>query len=465
MYAIIDIETTGGNAPWHKITEICILIHDGENVIDRFQTLINPERYIPPNITMLTGISNEMVENAPKFYEVAKEIFQFTEGKIFVAHNVNFDYNFIKQEFESLGGTFLRKKLCTVRLSRKLIPGLRSYSLGNLCSSIGINITDRHRAAGDAEATAELFGRLLKLDSEQTLIKHALNARSREGTLPPNISKEKLDAIPEKTGVYYFYDNKGKVIYIGKAANLHQRIVEHFTGNTHTKTRQRFHESIYDVHYELSGSEFIALLMENEAIKKHYPRYNKSNKKFELNYGYYTYEDQRGYLRLSIAQAGKRDKPFLTFTNQTEATTNALLRVKKHHLCLRLCNIIESSKKCVEHADEVYSHFCPVCHEEEGPDAYNERFIKAFLQTRNERSFVIRTKGRTVEEEAFAYVEKGRFLGYGFISSEIQITNYEDLKDYITTCYDTNDSQSIINAHLKKSRQIFSDENFVIYKG
>lgn len=458
MYAIVDIETTGGSAQWHKITEICILLHDGEKVVDRFATLINPDRFIPPNITLLTGITNDMVKDAPRFYEVAKRIFEMTENAVFVAHNVNFDYNFIKKEFEDLGGTFNRKKLCTVRLSRKLIPGHRSYSLGNLCAALGIKIEGRHRASGDAEATAILFEKLVRLDQDNVHIAHSLNQRSREGTLPPNISKEKLDALPEKTGVYYFMDQKGKIIYIGKANNLRQRVEEHFTGNTHTKTRQRFHESIHDVRVEVAGSEFIALLMENEAIKKHYPRYNRSNKTFQLNVGYYTYEDQNGYMRLSIAQVGKRDKPFLTFVNQTEATTNALLRIKKFHLCLRLCNILESGKKCVHHEDELYAHFCPVCHEQESAEKYNERFLQAFFQTKNERSFVIKTKGRTSEEEGFAYVEKGRFLGYGFVPSDLQIEHPEQLKEFLISCYDTTDSQSIVQAQLKKVRLVLKGE-------
>ncbi|HSI91826.1 MAG TPA: 3'-5' exonuclease, partial [Adhaeribacter sp.] len=138
LYAIIDIETTGGQPAQDRITEIAIFIHDGHQITDKFHTLVNPQRPIPYFISNLTGITDEMVRDAPKFHEVAKEIVQFTEGKIFVAHNVRFDYSFVKKEFADLGYTYQRKTLCTVRLSRSLIPGLPSYSLGKLCKSIDI---------------------------------------------------------------------------------------------------------------------------------------------------------------------------------------------------------------------------------------------------------------------------------------------------------------------------------------
>ncbi|HPF04155.1 MAG TPA: 3'-5' exonuclease [Bacteroidales bacterium] len=161
MYAIVDIETTGGSAKLEKITEVAVFLHDGEKITGEYSTLVNPERNIPYYITNLTGITNEMVENAPRFYEVARTIVELTEGRTFVAHNARFDYSFIRQEFKSLGYNFRRNVLDTVALSRKLFPGHRSYSLGNICRDLNIKINDRHRAAGDALATVKLFEILL----------------------------------------------------------------------------------------------------------------------------------------------------------------------------------------------------------------------------------------------------------------------------------------------------------------
>ncbi|HNX54488.1 MAG TPA: 3'-5' exonuclease [Prolixibacteraceae bacterium] len=157
MYAIIDIETTGQSALKGKITEIAIFIHDGTEIVESFSSLVNPECYIPQFITDLTGISNDMVKRAPKFYEIARKIVEITQDKIFVGHNVQFDYRFVQEEFKRLGYDYQRQTMCTVRLGRKFIPGHRSYSLGNICEELGISINGRHRAAGDAYATTKLF--------------------------------------------------------------------------------------------------------------------------------------------------------------------------------------------------------------------------------------------------------------------------------------------------------------------
>jgi DNA polymerase-3 subunit epsilon len=324
-------------------------------------------------------------------------------------------------------------------------------------------IEDRHRAHGDAEATARLFSILLDLDKEHAFIKYSLKKNSKETTLPPNISKELYDKLPEKTGVYYFHDEHGKVIYVGKALNIKDRVCAHFGGNTHTKTRTLFLNNIFDVSYEITGSELIALLLENEAIKKHYPRYNRTNKTFVLNVGYYIYEDQNGYLRLAINRTGKRDKPLLTFKNQTEAMTHALTRVKKFGLCLRLCNIIPSSQKCSFNEHEEYGHYCAVCHDQQQADDYNRQFAEAFLNTHDERSYVIQTNGRSREEKGFVWVEKGRFLGFGYIPDSDQIGHVEDMRDYLRSCYDTQDSQTIIESHLKKAKLLVKEPVAVYY--
>ena len=210
MYAIIDIETTGGNASRERITEIAIFIHDGKQVVNEYSTLVNPECKVPPFVARLTGITDEMLVNAPKFYEVARDIVEITEGCTFVAHNAAFDYSFVKQEFLNLGYKYKRPVLCTVKMSRKLLPGHKSYSLGNLCNSLGIQITSRHRAAGDALATVKLFDRLLSVDP-------TLNQIPTDG-LHPSLDRTVFSSLPSTAGVYYFHDENAKLLYIGKSA-------------------------------------------------------------------------------------------------------------------------------------------------------------------------------------------------------------------------------------------------------
>src|SRR6201991_1990027 len=205
MYAIVDIETTGGHASANGITEIAICIHDGKKVVKRFQSLVNPHKEIPIYISALTGITNEMVQQAPPFEDVAADVYHLIHGKIFVAHNVNFDYSFVRYHLAAAGYDLQCNKLCTVRLGRKILPGLPSYSLGRLCRHLGIDNESRHRAAGDAEATAELFTLLLNSDTGNH-IAEALKQRSREQVLPPNLPKQDVDRLPYSPGVYYFHN-------------------------------------------------------------------------------------------------------------------------------------------------------------------------------------------------------------------------------------------------------------------
>ena len=220
MYAILDIETTGLSPINDKIIEIAVFIHDGKQVVEEYSTLVNPEKTIPYNITRLTGITNEMVEDAPKFWEIAKDLVTLTEGKSVVAHNASFDYNFIRNEFKSLGYNFKRDRLCTVKLSRRIIPNHKSYSLGKLCMDLGIVVNGRHRAAGDAFATVKLFEHLLQISP--TL--GGLNSSKFY-----HISADIIKNLPEEPGVYYFHNQHGDIIYIGKSKNIRTRVFSHFT--------------------------------------------------------------------------------------------------------------------------------------------------------------------------------------------------------------------------------------------
>ncbi len=206
-YAIIDVETTGGDPKRDRITEIAVILFDGQEQINSFTSLVNPQMAISPYITRMTGIDNDMVKDAPHFYEIAKEVVEITQGAVFVAHNVRFDYSFIQKEFRQLGYTFTRPQLCTVKLSRRVIPGLSSYSLGNLCQELQITNERPHRAWADAEATTHLLKLLLDRD-EQTSMSQVVAHEISAVKLPPNVDKSLIDNLPEETGVYYFIDNQ-----------------------------------------------------------------------------------------------------------------------------------------------------------------------------------------------------------------------------------------------------------------
>ncbi len=312
MYAIVDIETTGGYAAANGITEIAVFISDGENVTDSYTTLINPGQPIPRYIQAMTGISDEMVEDAPAFEKVAEKIHLLLQDKIFVAHNVNFDYSFVKSHLEACGYHLDTKKLCTVRLSRKIFPGLPSYSLGNLCNSLRVHNHRHHRAAGDAEATARIFS-LLKKNDKEDHIRKSLARSSRESALPPNVPREDYEKLPYTPGIYFFHDGKGKIVYVGKAANIRYRVSSHFSNNSTGRQKQNFMRSVHRISYEPCGTELMAFILESVEIKKRWPQFNRSQKSYEDVYGLFCFEDQRGYLRLAIDKLKNRRFPVVTF--------------------------------------------------------------------------------------------------------------------------------------------------------
>jgi DNA polymerase-3 subunit epsilon len=449
-YAVVDIETTGSYTGSDKITEIAILIHNGKKVIDRFQTLINPESYIPAWITSLTGISNEMVANAPRFFEVAKDIYQKLDGRVFVAHNVNFDYNFIRQEFKSLGGDFNSKKLCTVRLSRKIFPGFPSYSLGNLCKQLGIKINDRHRAFGDAEATAKVLSLLIKNDAGGQ-IENALKRSSGDAFLPPNLPKEVFDSLPENPGVYYFNDSKGNVIYVGKANNIKSRVKGHFTPGSDTTQKRRMIDEIHRITYELCGNELVALLFEANEIKRLWPVFNRQQKKTGLNYGIFQYEDKLGYQRFAISRILKDAQPLVSFRSMIEAREFLHRKSSEFSLCPKLCGLQTSTGACFDYGIRQCDG---ACIGKEKPNSYNKKVMAAMqaLST-SDQSVAIIGKGRNDNESTVVWIEHGIYKGFGFFDNDINANDLLSLKSCVKSYPDNQDIQRILRIYLQRDRQ------------
>lgn len=282
-YAIIDVETTGGSARNERITEIAIAVHDGRRVIDSFESLINPERTIPPFIQKLTGITDRMVESAPYFYEIAKKIVEMTEGCIFVAHNVKFDYMFIRSEFERLGYSYQRRQLCTKQLTKKLFPEIGRYSLDRLIDYFGIQVDVRHRAMADVVATVEVFEHLIRADRELGYFTVQINQGVKLSKLPGTISIDDIHRIPEKAGIYYFFGENDHLLYVGKSKNIQKRVLQHFSKPT--SKSWKFLSRTHRIDFEVTGSEIAAILREDEVIKKSKPEYNVAQRKTLKPYG------------------------------------------------------------------------------------------------------------------------------------------------------------------------------------
>lgn len=445
MYAIVDIETTGGYADNHKITELAIYHHDGMRITDQFHTLLNPGRKIPYFITGLTGITSQMVEEAPTFEILAEEILSWLKDRIFVAHNAQFDFSFLKKEFEGVGINWQTKKLCTVRLSRKIIPGLESYSLGRLAESLGIRIPDRHRAGGDAHATAKIFSILLARDNSG-IIEKSLKRNSGETILPPNLPKEDFDKLPAKAGVYYFLDAHGQVIYVGKALNIKKRIAGHFTGEAREWNRSNIRNEIHNITYELTGSELIALILESQEIRRIWPKYNLAQKYKVEEWGIFDYEDRNGYLRFCVNVISKGTKPLITFSSKGDAWNFMWDKVKEFELCPKLSGLQLAKGLCFSHQ----SGACKgACQEVETVKKYNKRAqlaIDTFFEAGE--SVAIIGQGRKAEEKSLVLIENGNYVGFGFVPKEESIGSIDLARNFIKPSKDNRVVQNLVNSYL-----------------
>jgi DNA polymerase-3 subunit epsilon len=444
MFAIVDIETTGGSPVTSRITEIAIFLFDGKEVVDEFTSLINPECYIPPNITRLTGITNEMVANAPRFYEVARRIVEITEGATFVAHNVTFDYKFIQTEFKRLGYDYNRPTLCTVRLSRKHMPGYPSYSLGSICDNLGISINGRHRAAGDALATVKLFQELLHISPNL-----ATEGQDILTSLAPSLNPKTIADLPEATGVYYLYDVDGKIIYIGKSVNIRKRVLDH-TARPKTKRATEMLSQIADIGFELTGSELIALLVEADAIKEHLPKYNKRGRRRNSQVGIFKNTDANGYINLSVDTISKDDDiPIASFDNQAEAQAFLYRMVEDYSLCQKLCGLYKSTNACFHHQ---IGKCHGACIGEEPTHDYNQRVQNAIAsQSLGVRSFIMVDDGRHTDERSFIKVMNGKIEGFGYFNPEYIDNSIDLLKETLTPCGNHREAVMSVRGYMAKA--------------
>lgn len=446
MYAILDIETTGGQYNEEGITEIAIYKFDGHEIVDQFISLVNPEIPIQPFVVKLTGINNAMLRSAPKFYEVAKRIIEITEGCIVVAHNASFDYRILQTEFRRLGFKFQKQTLCTVELSKKLLPGHASYSLGKLVRALGIPMADRHRATGDAMATVKLFKMLLAQDVEKEIVKSLVKTEIKSGMSPKLL--DIVESLPSKTGIYYIHNEKGDLIYIGKSKNIKKRVNQHFIGTSRKCKKIQF--EVYTVTYEETGNELIALLKESEEIKINKPIYNRAQRKTIFQWALYAVKDENGYLKLSLQKTDLRKKEITSFTSIQEGKSALFKITEKYNLCQKINGLYETQNACFQYKIKECDG---ACIGEIAPEEYNSR-VEEFIEARQfeNENMVIIDKGRSLEERSAILIENGIYKGYCFYDLNYQITNVEVLRNIIIPMQNNRDTKNIIQAFLRKHK-------------
>ena len=434
IYTVIDIETTGGSHG-NRITEIAAVKTDGLRILDSYETLVNPEIFIPKSITLLTGITNAMVQRAPLFEDIADDLVAFLDNTVFVAHNVTFDYGIVKNHFEDLGYTFNKKKLCTVRLARTVLPGHASYSLGKLCTDLGIKNHSRHRAMGDAKATVELFHHIITQDKDDFIFL-SLNQLSGEASLPPNLPKEKFEKLPETAGVYYLLGEDLKILYVGKAKEIKKRISTHFTESSRKKAELL--RKIYHVSYQETGNELVALLLESDEIKKHYPPYNKAQKHKSNDYHVCYYEGQDGVLRVDVFLQKFAKNSIQSFSSMVMAKDHLYKLVENTKLCPKYTGLERTKETCY------LGSACALCSGTETMEEYNQKVMAATQTLQNKRNVYIVGPGRTREEKSVVRLVDGDYTGFGFVAEDLSISQ-EDLHDCIKPFKNNNDIKRIVN--------------------
>ncbi|WP_312556817.1 exonuclease domain-containing protein [Empedobacter brevis] len=443
MYAILDIEATGGKVGEESIIEIAVYKYDGKEIIDQFISLVNPEKKIDQYVQRLTHITDKMVLTAPKFHEVAKRIVEITDDCILVGHNVMFDYRMLKQEFNRLGYNFQKEWIDTFEYSEKLIPGLPSYSLGKLCQSLGIVITDRHRASGDARATVALFKMLIDKDSQKIIVK-------KTGLNQPKKAHSKyqklLEGLPNSIGVFYLYNSKKQLIYISRSNNIARSVNQIFTSKTLKANKlKRYTRSIK---YEETGSGFLAAIKENNEVLNNQPMYNTKlveNKIYP--FGLYFLASKRGYSRLEIGKV-RKVQPVLKFKTKERAKEVLEKIVNDYNLCQQVNAGIKSDDSCFQYKVNKCNG---ACIKEESREIYNKR-IEDFIRTTEYPSdtFLILDKGRKGTEKSFYLVERGEFKGYGYYEFHHQIKSLEKIHNILIPIQETDEIKNMLKYFLYK---------------
>lgn len=417
MYAIIDIETTGGKFHQEHIMEIAVFVFDGKQIVDQFITLINPEARIQPYVSKITGITEKMVRRAPKFYEIAKRLVQLTEGCVFVAHNVKFDYRVVQLEFERLGFEYHRKTLDTIALAEQLLPGLKSYGLETVCDELGISNTNRHRADGDARATVELFKLLLEKDSEKLITQLSTTLAESENRNP---FKDLVRPLKNVTGVYYIHDDRGKVLYIGMSSDMKNSIERHFlaTNQQALKLQQR----AASLNIEETGNEVIARLKAFAELRKLQPIFNVPVYTKFLPFGIFAVRDGSRATFLRVGPV-KKKKAIAYFATLDEAYDFLLKLLVKHKADAKAL-LAEKDAQFLAPFLERYS-YKPVRQQ-----LSISAFVKAVLP---KQSFIAVGQGRHPNEKSLIWVANHQVKGYAWYELDSFLQDTERIKKHLTT--------------------------------
>jgi DNA polymerase-3 subunit epsilon len=373
---LLDCETTGSKAIYHRIIEIGLLVIEKGEVIEKWQTFIDPKVPLPAFIKNLTGISPAMINDAPEFCDIAEELLSKLNGRTLVAHNARFDYSFLKNEFERAGISYNAKPLCSVKFSRNLYPQFKRHGLSQIIERFHLSIENRHRAIDDAEMIYQFFQKSSGLLADEE-IAATCKVLLKRPALPLLLDPKEVEKLPPSAGVYYFYDEKGGLLYVGKSVHIRNRVMSHFSSDHKNPKDLQMSNKIAHVDFERTPSDFGAQIFESNQIKALAPLYNRRLRKVKKLFQYRSSKDNNGYLKLSIEPIETADtdveEPFGLFRSPRQATKQMEKLADQFFLCHKLLGL-EGDRNSRQACFRSQLKKClGACHGAESATSYNER--------------------------------------------------------------------------------------------
>jgi DNA polymerase-3 subunit epsilon len=454
QWALVDIETTGLHVTTDGITEIAVIVITEQGVVRTWHRLIKPKRSIPDVIKALTGISNELVQNAPSFEDISSELFDVLEGCVFVAHNARFDFGFIKNAFKRCGITYQAPVLCTIKLLKQLYPSQQYYNLAFITQSLNVSMEHHHRAQGDVAALHEVIQKMVEMHS-WSKVQAAAKTIYQKPSIPSKLTTDVL-LLPDTPGVYLFYGDKNSLpLYIGKSISLRQRVLSHFSGDYAHAKEFTLSQQVVRIEVIPTAGELSALLLESKMIKEHMPVYNRRLRRKTAIAGF-KLREQQGYLTLSIVREQVEEEHELkqlgvygAFRSVAAAKRTLLQLIKNHDLCQKLCGVEQGSGPCFSFQ---LKRCLGACIEEESYDEYNKRLLEALKEY---QEMVWPFKGAIAVKEhcpvnkitQFTVVHQWRHVCS--VSSEQLLKQWRNLSDAPIESSHTYDDYKIVLSYLK----------------
>lgn len=420
--AILDCETTGGKATRDRMTELAIILVDNGVVTERWQSLINPETAVPPWITNTTGINTAMVMQQPTFAELWPTIEAMLKDRVLVAHNARFDYGFIKNEAKRCGANFSAKTLCSVKLSRQLYPQYKRHSLDAVIKRLGCTVQNRHCAMDDTEVIYQLFT-AMTLEFESEAIAAACNRLLKRPSLPSHLDEGQVEPIPDSPGVYYFYNENHRLLYVGKSINLKTRVLSHFYQDHQTSVDHHLSHQLHYIEFDETPTDFGAQILESQQVKALKPTLNRRLKKVTKLYQFALHEFE-GYLQIKIqvAKEDSNEQTFGLFRSRRQASKRLEKLVDEYFLCHRLSGLEKGkSGSCFAHQ---LKKCMGACVAKEPAESYNLRVEKAMQNLKKQQwpyahAMIVEEHNPVNKLRAFHLVNNWCYLG--------QIKTPEDL--------------------------------------